>query len=80
MPTSSLSNPVGAANAIKKQLEQWTFSPMANAGINTWVYDIYSGDGSAGGMGGIFYLRDSAHARDNPASECAACVRPTNLS
>ena len=59
-----------------KQLEQWTNSPMANAGINTWVYDIYSGDGTNGGMGGFVYLRDSAYAHANPASECASCHQP----
>ena len=54
----------------------WQDSPMANAGTNTWVTDIYSGTGTAGGQGGFVYLRDSVHAASNPESECAACHQP----
>lgn len=59
-----------------EQEAQWTNSPMARAGINTWVYDLYDGTGTAGGMGGWVYTRDSEHAAANPASECAACHQP----
>lgn len=58
------------------QLEQWTGSPMARAGLNTWVHDIFNGTGTPGGMGGFVYTRDSAFAATNPASECASCHQP----
>ena len=58
------------------QVKQWTGSPMSEAGVNTWMYDIYSGDGTDGGDGGFVYLRDSAYAGSNPESECAACHQP----
>ena len=58
------------------QLADWTDSPMAKAGENTWVYDIYNGTGSSGGLGGFVYTRDSVHAASNPESECAACHQP----
>lgn len=49
---------------------------MANAGLNTWVHDVYSGTGTAGGLGGFVYVRDSVLAGSNPDSECAACHQP----
>lgn len=49
---------------------------MSRAGLNTWTHDIYSGIGTAGGMGGFVYLRDSAFAGHNPDSECASCHQP----
>lgn len=58
------------------QRAQWEGSPMAKAGNNTWVHDIYSGTGTPGGMGGFVYLRDSIFADSNPASECASCHQP----
>jgi Carboxypeptidase regulatory-like domain len=58
------------------KLEQWQDSPMADAGINTWVHDIFNGTGTPGGMGGFVYTRDSAFAKSNPTSECASCHQP----
>jgi len=58
------------------QLEQWSDSPMARAGLNTWVHDIFNGTGTPGGMGGFVYTRDSVFAGSNPASECASCHQP----
>ncbi|MBI4606754.1 MAG: hypothetical protein HY721_32725 [Planctomycetes bacterium] len=58
------------------QLAQWKGSPMAVAGENTWVYDLYDGTGTAGGLGGFVYKRDSAHAAASPGSDCAACHQP----
>ncbi len=58
------------------QLSEWTGSPMARAGLNTWVHDIYDGSGTPGGMGGFVYTRDSIYAPTNPASECSACHQP----
>ncbi|NKB66058.1 MAG: hypothetical protein GKR89_03250 [Candidatus Latescibacteria bacterium] len=58
------------------QFRQWQGSPMSEAGINAWVYDIYSGDGTEGGKGGFVYSRDSHFALSNPESECASCHQP----
>jgi hypothetical protein len=55
---------------------QWLDTPMANAGLNTWVHDIFSGTGTPGGMGGFVYTRDSHFATSNPESECASCHQP----
>ncbi|MFN8547718.1 MAG: T9SS type A sorting domain-containing protein [Candidatus Eisenbacteria bacterium] len=58
------------------QFEQWTGSPMSLAGKNTWVYDLYNGTGTPGGMNGFVYTRDSVHRAANPNSECASCHQP----
>ncbi|MBT8486523.1 MAG: hypothetical protein HKO59_06390 [Phycisphaerales bacterium] len=58
------------------QLAAWSDSPMQRAGLNTWLHDIYNGDGTPGGDGGFVYTRDSVFAPTNPASECAACHQP----
>jgi MYXO-CTERM domain-containing protein len=58
------------------QYSEWLGSPMAQAGVNTWVYDIYNGLGTPGGMGGFVYLNDSVHAEENPESECSSCHQP----
>ena len=58
------------------QFSQWNDSPMARAGLNTWVHDIYNGTGTPGGMGGFVYTRDSHFAPTNPNSECASCHQP----
>ena len=72
----SLQTPDACGDCHPDQLAQWTDSPMARAGLNSWVYDIYDGTGTPDGMGGFVYLRDSAHAGDNPNSECASCHQP----
>ena len=59
-----------------EQLAQWQDTPMAKAGLNTWVHDIYDGSGTPGGMGGFVYVRDSVHASVNQNSECASCHQP----
>jgi len=58
------------------QFTQWTGSPMAKAGGNTWVYDIFDGTGTPGGMNGFVYTRDSVHRTHSPNSECASCHQP----
>ncbi len=58
------------------QIRQWTGSPMAKTGTNSWVYDIYNGTGTSGGKGGFVYTRDSIHASKHPAAECASCHQP----
>lgn len=59
-----------------KQFDDWINSPMAKAGFNTWVNDIYNGDGTPDGVGGFVYTRDSVFAHSNPNSECASCHQP----
>ncbi len=71
-----LQSPQECGTCHAKQLNEWQGSPMAQAGFNTWVNDIYAGNGTAGGMGGFVYTRDSAFAQSNPNSECAACHQP----
>jgi hypothetical protein len=56
--------------------EDWHNTPMALAGTNTWVDDLYSGLGTPGGAGGFVYVRDSMYAAHNPNSECASCHQP----
>ena len=58
------------------QEAEWNDTPMAKAGTNTWVHDIYAGNGTVGGMGGFVYTRDSVFAASNQDSECASCHQP----
>lgn len=51
-------------------------SPMSITGINQWVYDLYNGTGTPGGMGGFVYTQDSIHAATFPEAECASCHQP----
>ncbi len=69
-------DPMNCSGCHPYQFSEWEDSAMAKAGLNTWVHDIYSGEGTAGGMGGFVYTRDSAFAGSNPASECASCHQP----
>lgn len=69
-------SPMACGVCHADQIEQWTDSPMARAGLNTWVHDIFNGTGTPGGMGGFVYTRDSVFAGSNPASECASCHQP----
>jgi mono/diheme cytochrome c family protein len=72
----ALTSPFECERCHPEQYVQWTDSPMAKAGVNTWVFDIYDGSGTAGGMGGFVYTRDSAFAASNPESECSSCHQP----
>lgn len=54
----------------------WRNSGMRHAGTNAWVHDTYNGTGTAGGMGGFVYTRDSVLASQHPQSECASCHQP----
>ena len=81
VPISDNSNyafesPLSCGGCHPKQLSEWEESPMAKAGFNSWVNDIYAGNGTAGGMGGFVYTRDSKFASSNPNSECASCHQP----
>jgi hypothetical protein len=58
------------------QFEQWADSRMSHTGLNTWVYDLFDGTGTAGGNNGYVYLRDSIHAGVAPDGSCASCHQP----
>ncbi len=75
-PSYRLQTPTACGSCHPDQYAQWLGSPMSRAGVNTWVHDVYDGSGTAGGMGGFVYVRDSALAAANPASECASCHQP----
>lgn len=71
-----LQSPNNCGSCHPKQLNNWLGSPMAQAGFNSWVNDIYAGNGTPGGQGGFVYTRDSIFAQSNPNSECASCHQP----
>lgn len=75
-PAYQFMSPDTCGTCHPNQVSEWTNSPMANAGVNTWVHDIYNGMATPGGMGGFVYTRDSVFAPTNPNSECAACHQP----
>jgi hypothetical protein len=75
-PNYQFVTPTACAMCHPDQPEQWAGSAMALSGQNRWVYDLYNGTGTAGGMNGFVYTRDSAHAAHNPNSECASCHQP----
>lgn len=75
-PNYWIIDPMVCGGCHPDQYAEWYDSPMQKAGTNTWVYDIYDGTGSPGGMNGFVYTRDSVHAASNPASECASCHQP----
>jgi len=75
-PSYRLQPPDACGGCHPDQYAQWLGSPMSRAGVNTWVHDVYDGSATPGGMGGFVYLRDSALAAANPASECSSCHQP----
>jgi len=58
--------------------DEWLGSPMQKTGLNAWVFDVYDGNGTAGGMGGFVYQRDSVHFPQNFNSDCSACHSPVH--
>ncbi len=75
-PTYLFVSPLSCAHCHWTQYEQWASGAMAHAGRNAWVADLYAGNGTDGGAGGFVYMRDSVHAEESPASECASCHQP----
>ncbi len=75
-PNYTFQVPAACQGCHPDQYSQWNGSPMAKAGGNLWMYDIFNGTGTPGGMGGFVYTRDSIHATKNPESECASCHQP----
>ncbi len=74
--TYEFQTPAACGGCHPQQVAEWTGSPMARAGVNTWVYDLYDGTGTPGGAAGFVYTRDSILAPHNPGSECASCHQP----
>ncbi len=75
-PNFTFRDPSSCGGCHPDQYAEWNGSRMANAGVNTWLYDIFNGTGTPGGMGGFVYTRDSTHAITEPASDCAPCHQP----
>jgi len=76
-PRYTFQPPEKCRSCHEEQYQEWKGSPMSKAGLNTWVYDIYNGEGTGTTeLPGFIYLRDSVHADDNPESECASCHQP----
>ena len=55
------------------QFDEWRDSRHAGAGVNPWVLDLYSGDGTPGGNAG-YVFRDTHDADDT--GFCATCHTP----
>jgi hypothetical protein len=75
-PAYMIQAPNGCSVCHYPKILEMEETPMARAGLNSWVNDIYSGTGTPTGMGGFVYTRDSVHKVSNPDSECAACHQP----
>jgi hypothetical protein len=76
-PWYTFQSPERCRTCHQQQYDEWYGSPMSKAGLNTWVYDIFNGEGTGTTeLPGFIYLRDSVHADENPASECASCHQP----
>lgn len=75
-PAYTFTSPETCAVCHPEQYSDWSGSPMALAGVNTWVHDLYDGSGTPGGTNSFVYTRDSVHAAANRASECASCHQP----
>ena len=75
-PAYDVEDPTTCSSCHIEQYEQWMGSPMQKAGVNLWLYDIYDGTGTPGGMNGFVYERDSSHLAHAPHSDCATCHQP----
>jgi len=77
-PDHPLNSPEDCGGCHPDQYEDWVLSPMATTGLNRWVFDVYNGTGTPGGMNGFVYQRDSVHRFANPNSDCSACHSPVH--
>lgn len=75
-PNYDLQDPATCSSCHPDQYQEWLNSPMQQGGVNLWLYDIYDGTGTPGGMGGFVYERDSVHLAHTPHSDCAPCHQP----
>ncbi len=78
IPNYPLNEPEICEACHQDQVDEWAVSPMANTGLNTWVFDVYNGEGTPGGMNGFVYQRDSVHRFAKPNSDCSACHSPVH--
>ncbi len=60
-------------NCHEEQLHQWQQSVHATAGDDSWVRDLYSGDGTPGGSDGYVFIE--SHDPDE-SGFCATCHTP----
>ncbi len=77
-PDHPLNAPTECGGCHSNQYDEWVGSPMARTGLNRWVFDVLDGSGTAGGMGGFVYTRDSVHRFTSPNSDCSACHSPVH--
>lgn len=77
-PNVPLNPPSECFGCHEDMVNQWQGSPMQKTGLNTWVFDLYNGTGTPGGMNGFVYQRDSIHKDTFPNSDCSACHSPVH--
>ena len=77
-PVIDLLNPNTCEGCHPQKFLEWSETPMRKTGLNTWVFDLYDGSGTAGGLGGFVYQRDSVHFPSNYNSDCSACHSPVH--
>jgi hypothetical protein len=65
--------PGGCGDCHSQQLTEWQGSAHAGAALDTWVLDLFSGTGTAGGSAGYVY-RATHDAEDT--GFCATCHAP----
>ena len=75
-PSYNFVTPFQCAVCHPTQYEQWADSRMSHTGLNTWVYDLFDGTGTAESNNGYVYLTDSVHAGVAPDGSCASCHQP----
>ena len=68
VPDHALNGPTECQTCHPDQYDQWRGSPMANTGLNAWVFDVLDGQATAGGMNGFVYKRDGKHRDMKPNS------------
>ncbi|MBO1319669.1 multiheme c-type cytochrome [Acanthopleuribacter pedis] len=78
IPDHPFNAPASCSGCHPNQFSEWLRSPMAQTGLNTWVFDLLSGDATEGGTGGFVYQRDSVHRLTHPNSDCSACHSPVH--
>ncbi len=67
------STSIDCATCHFDQYQQWTGSRHAGAGLNSWVLDLFSGDGTPGGSNG-YVFRDTHDPGET--GFCATCHAP----
>lgn len=78
IPPHPFNAPIECQSCHPTMYDTWFGSPMQKTGLNTWVFDLYDGSGTAGGNNGFVYKRDSIHRFSSPNSDCSACHSPVH--